>query len=310
MRELDTTNSAEPIRLAPHTSRLLAAFVDYLLLLILIPLVAYKFNNELLRFLATLLVGGAYYGIGNSEIMRGQTLGKKVFGLRVVDIKSAETLKFPKSVLRFLLSFGLIIALAELPSTIYRKLGLLSSAYLIEAHLGLALLYTTLSLFFFLLLMRRSALHDIFCKTLVLRAASNCSKEALSELLTKTPAKRSRELAALVLGTALASFLFLGGFSSDHEINQIKGAKYYLEQGLPIKIAYAAREEGLLALYLSVEKEDLSSKEKDNQIFSDQIFQKLKDKNLLVAKSMKFYFLWAKDPAQKEPEVVELARAT
>lgn len=310
MTESNPADNVEPIRLAPHTSRLLAAFVDYLLLLILVPLVAYQFNHELLRFLATLLVGGSYYGIGNSEIMRGQTLGKKVFGLQVIDIESAKTLQFSRSILRFLLSFGLIITLAELPSIIYRKLGFSSSVYLIEAHLGLALLYTTLSLFSFLLLNRRSALHDLFCKTLVLRASNDCSKQALAELLAKTPTKRSRQLVALALGILLASLLFIGGFSSDKEINQIKGAKYYLEQGLPIKIAYAVKEKGSLAIYISVEKEDLLNKEEDNRGFGDQIVQKLRSKNLLSAKKIKFYFLWAKDREQKEPEVVELARAT
>lgn len=305
---INNSNTPEPIRFAPHTSRLLAAFVDYLLLSILVPLLAYKFENELLRFLATLLIGGAYYSIGNSEIMRGQTLGKKVFGLRVIDLNSASALSFNKSVLRFILSFGLIIALAELPSIIYRKQGLISSAYLIEAHLGLALLYTTISLFLFLLQATRSSLHDLLCQTIVIRTSENCSKQTLLELFAKIKSQTSRGLAALALGTALAAFLFQGGFSSDPEINTIKGGKYYLEQELPIRIAYASREQDVLAIYISVLKQDLSNKSQDNQQFSDLIVKKLKSKNLLSSGKIKFYYLWDKDKEQKEPEIIEMPR--
>lgn len=300
-----TSEKPEYIRFAPHTSRLLAAFVDYLLLSILIPFVAYKFGDDLSRFLCTIALAALYYGVGNSEVMSGQTLGKRVFGLRVLDNNTLKAPELSKSITRFALSFGLIMTLAELPSIVYRKFAVLSSAHLIEAHLGFALFYTLLCLFFFIAQKTRRSFHDVLTKTSVIRASKNTSSEALKKLIDKVSNDKKRRLASTLVAFVLALILYQGGFSNDPEINNIKAAKYYIEAKLPIRIALADKKDDVLLIYLSVLEEDISNKDSKNIEITEKFKELLSEQGLLVSKKTKFYLVWAKDKTQKEPDIIE-----
>ncbi|MGO4501649.1 MULTISPECIES: RDD family protein [unclassified Dyella] len=104
-----------------------------------------------------------YFGIGNSHVMGGQTLGKMVAGVRVVD-KDGDLLALPRSVMRYaVLGTPYFLACIPFAATPFHPL-----TYAIGAIAGfgeLAIIY----LFVFNRRTRQS-LHDLVVATYVVRA--------------------------------------------------------------------------------------------------------------------------------------------
>jgi len=107
-----------------------------------------------------------YFGLGNSKILNGQTLGKRALKLRVVD-KNLDSISFQKSLLRtliytvpyFFINYGLNGTTQF--STIFIAKGIILSSFLI-----------VLPIHFILNTSTRQAIHDLILKTYVVELSA------------------------------------------------------------------------------------------------------------------------------------------
>ncbi len=162
----------EASTIAGFWRRLAAFFIDCIILgvpTLLLGLAAYDWAvnlgqaGKLVGFTVALL----YFGLLNSRLNHGQTLGKKIFGIRVVD-RNGEMLSPARSILRFLVLWvpfflnGLWIEAAEAPGMLVYLLGVFL-AFVVFGGLG-----TIIYLYIFNRRTRQS-LHDLVVGSFVLR---------------------------------------------------------------------------------------------------------------------------------------------
>lgn len=111
----------------------------------------------------------AYFGVGNSRLMDGETLGKKVVGIRVVD-SLGNRLELPRAMLRYTV-LGTPYFLGCIP---FAVIGFHPVAYFVGAvsAIGQAVL-----LYLFVFNRRtRQSLHDLLLGTYVVRAANDAAR--------------------------------------------------------------------------------------------------------------------------------------
>ena len=106
------------IKLATRKRRFFAFLIDALIIGVFGNMIGWSFEDALLQLgsygkaigVATILL---YFGICNSKLMNGQTLGKMLLNIRVVD-KNSNYISVAKAILRAL-PFALYILLNGLP---------------------------------------------------------------------------------------------------------------------------------------------------------------------------------------------------
>ena len=161
------------IKLATRKRRFFAFLIDALIIGVFGNMIGWSFEDTLLQLgsygkaigVATILL---YFGICNSKLMNGQTLGKMLLNIRVVD-KNSNYISVAKAILRAL-PFALYILLNGLPvsdsTDLYPSLILgtiLFSIPILEVYFAIA---NNKSL---------QSLHDLIAKTYVISAKSEGS---------------------------------------------------------------------------------------------------------------------------------------
>lgn len=313
-----------------NASRMIAAFIDFLLITALSLTLEKLFSGidfdnyvlyDLKSLSITLFITTVYFGIGNSYITRGQTLGKKAFGLHTVKILSKHDLEISfkfltlkESILRFYLFIGLIILIGEVPDIFFKAKGLIINQSLQELNLYLAMQIMLFNGFLILFTNKKLGLHDIFVKSQVLHVDTKelpqiIENEIINATIEKLAAKsESGKIVTLfILALALNTISWSGSISKDPSIASIKASKFKIEKLFPVKIVeinkaldYGVKKENSLifSVFLLNNSNNLSHDKRIN--LAANISEEI-NKNVINIKnfnldSFLFYFL----PDEKE----------
>lgn len=157
--------------------RMGAFFIDFIFILIIGMVLGYVFENEFVKIgnlgkLFGIAVTTIYFGLLNSKVFGGQTIGKKILNIRVVDSLN-NMLSLPKSLIRYAIFFvPLFLSGVQLPESVSGKL-FYNLAIMITSgvHLSIAYLY----IFNW---RTRQSLHDIAVGSYVVNVLNNDNKFA------------------------------------------------------------------------------------------------------------------------------------
>lgn len=207
-------------------ARLLAAFIDWLvtyavfLALAKLELLPYDYG-----FLSTLFFGLIYFGISNSSLVGGQTLGKVAFGLEVIKYNSQSQPRFlslGESVLRYLFTWGFYISLLEITPIYYRHNSTVTDYWQLQLPMLLANMLLLANLGSLFVHPQHRALHDIITGSIVVRK----SKEPFC--FPNIPL-RSRAIIGPLAGACLAAFFWFVDLGITPELKLFREKQYYLE---------------------------------------------------------------------------------
>jgi len=162
-----STTAREPAVPSGFWRRLLAFWVDSLIIAVPGWIIGWAFYDQLVRIgqngrLIGVVISLAYFAILNSAIGNGQTLGKRLLKIRVVNLQG-ETITLPRSALRYLV--------LELPF-FFNGYNIDTSNLWIGIPLGLIVFGLGGSIVYFFLFNRRNrrTVHDFFAGTVVVKA--------------------------------------------------------------------------------------------------------------------------------------------
>ncbi len=154
--------------------RALAALIDYVLLQAIMFACTQRFPDSDLAYYFALMLGAIYLVAGNSCVMRGQTLGKKVFGLRVLSLPFEDEspyLSLSRSFYRYLGLYGGMVLLKEVPSLLFRAYGVVAPIYLLDSYMLPALMYPIALFLSVLIHPWQRGLHDGLASSIVVRSS-------------------------------------------------------------------------------------------------------------------------------------------
>ena len=250
----ENTYSKEPdLALAPHAPRALAAFIDYLALWIVALVLSQGGLPTDLHIWISTLCATIYYGLGNSSLASGQTIGKKLMGLQVLSTKEHPhyTPKLSQSISRYILAFGLVALASELPRIYFRSVGLVASSWILDFHMLLVLCYCAANFSAILWDKRHRALHDYFCGTIVVYLRGG---EKQSETSETSKLRSSPFIAASATGLLLSLVLWLPGVLYSKNSEEVMRHRYRIEKDLGLRLL-SVREAGkVTSLDFLVEK--------------------------------------------------------
>jgi uncharacterized RDD family membrane protein YckC len=251
----------DSISVASFSSRILAALIDYFVVWTVSSILRVPVINLLssslepstlydFQFIFTLVVGGLYLGLGNSFLTTGQTLGKKIFGLRVIDLnkkKQAIFLSIYKSFFRYFCTFGVIILAAEIPSMYFRNNSIVLPLHLLEFHMLIALTYTMLNASWFVFNIHHRAMHDVLSSSMVIRSYHRILDKSVLEEDIKIFLNQSQALPLAVnynlnsllktiVGILTGTALWYAGIIHSDPMRLITEHKYIIEQGHSIRV--------------------------------------------------------------------------
>lgn len=300
---------------APLPARLLAALIDYLVLNALLFGSAHLFDYSDWQFVIPLICGALYLGVGNSEVTRGQTLGKKAFGLRVISLSEKKNdfekqhsayLSLSRSVTRYLLSFGALILLAEVPPLIYRIQAVEQAVWIMELHMLCAMaVFTTLIALAVAHPLHRS-FHDLFTHSLVVRGTPQSGQRIL--LPSHSQRVSSLRIALpLVLALLLAFGLWRIAALHSPASAAIMKYRYAIEARFPFRllsVTESAESMEIQGLVLNTDKEE--AKKISLQV-GDFLSERLKTQSLESSKSqtkqLVFSVFSPDDPAMSQQQI-------
>ncbi|WP_157971363.1 RDD family protein [Dyella sp. C9] len=168
---------AGDLQIAGFWRRLVAFAIDVFVLGMVGLLIGIPLFDALARMGGyALIIGFAlallYFGVGNSRLMNGQTLGKMALGVRVVD-REGRLLELPRSLLRYAV-LGLPFFLGNIPDA--DPLRGFTPVVLLQC-LGVAGVFAETYLYIFNRRTRQS-LHDLVLGTYVVRAGTEPQQAA------------------------------------------------------------------------------------------------------------------------------------
>lgn len=214
-------------------ARVLAALIDYA--------ICFGITSLALRsgvpigwgFAVSLLLGAVYFGTGNSRLLGGQTLGKRVFGIRVREggpLRPAPS--FMRAIARYLVSFGAIVVLAELPPTLFRATAFSGPLWLVELHMFFALWWSFVLAATAIADSQHRGIHDRIADTLVLRPGALGITAPLDQSRV-----RYRLWGSFAAATAIALLLWVPGISIPEPARSLQAHRYSIESELPLLLA-------------------------------------------------------------------------
>lgn len=227
--ELDPVNQAIA---APLPSRAIAAFIDYLVLqALLIPSLALLGSSDY-AFLLACAISVFYFGIGNSLVTSGRTLGKRTFGLFVVNVNDGSLLSIKQSSLRCLFQIVFPILLIELPPLFFREHSTAGSPFLLESQMLFVLIYTIWNASLVLVAKQQRAGHDFLAQSIVLQG------ETGADLQPKLPSQRQKAFHPIQCTTsfALGGLLWWLSVSQLPAVDAIHRIRYSLEHDFALRI--------------------------------------------------------------------------
>lgn len=232
---------------APLSSRAIAAFLDYLVILTPIMLLSGSdYLNHDSRFLLPLIFGLFYFGLANSRFFSGQTLGKKAFGIRVISLKPEDNALFPypglrASLLRYIVLYGLMTVGAEAFENVYRYLDLAAAPILLNLHMLPLMILGCANLMIAVCDPFHFALHDRAARTMVLRPTSESDfryiedeQEHFRPLIAKGWPKARL---GLISGVILGSVLWFAGIPAAGQVTQLESLRFRIEKRWPVRFS-------------------------------------------------------------------------
>ncbi len=252
-----TDEDAGEIAVAPMLSRMLAAFIDYLVLTSLSIFTMRFIENPDLLFVPNFIVGALYLGIGSSWITGGQTLGKKAFGIKVLGasaVRSSPYLGLLQSIWRYFCLVGFIVILSDVPAMVYRRLGFVGEPMLLEFHMWIALVYSITGVTLVLLSGTHRGLHDLLARTVVVKGPISSPEDghrACKAIPAVSPLK-SPLLISPVVGAAFGTLLWLHGIETNQQVHGLVSHRFDLEHRFPIRIQGIVRERDYVILVAEV----------------------------------------------------------
>lgn len=266
-------------------SRLLAAFVDYLVIWIIsMPFYSLDIAYDN-KFLISLLVGGLYYSIGNSKITTGATLGKRAFGLRVRSVVARDSITVWQSALRYLASFGILILLESVPKQYLLTSSVVSSALFLELNMGIAMAYFLANIAMLPARKDRRLFHDLICGTEVYRIA-----ELNQENQNIEPAEIKSLYILPILAALLAVSLWSYSLPKGEMLKSIFRYKYVMEKQFSLReinFQFLDNKFGIAALDISKDERVTNWREEKAR----EILLYLKDQGLLDSGDVKYFDL-------------------
>ncbi len=292
----------EPARIP---ARALAAFIDYLLLFALMQIISIPGLSLDWQFLSFFFVGGIYFSIGNSVVTGGQTLGKRVFGLRV-----EPYLSLSKSFLRYFFTYGILILVSELPTVLFRQSGTIAPSTTLEFHMLLTLCYFFANVGQTVFSRTHMSLHDMLAGTIVMQDPCGIYQVNLNQAKQK--------LHGAIIGVIIGSILWTVGIQQPEIIETVKQHRFALEKNFPVRFLQAKQtEKGVSIMLLLTESNDEESFIQLTDELSFKIATYLKDTEIFMDKvnlQLNFNFFYPKDDTlpegQENPRVLSVNLAS
>jgi len=284
---------------------MLALFIDYVFLSALIFFTEKAIGSSDYLFFITFLITGFYFTFCNSELCTGQTLGKKVLGLKTLNSSGKALLDPTKSALRFFFSFGIIILLSEIPNLFYREQGVVASPFLLEFHMLLVMLLCSLSLCFSALTGSHRSIHDIICKTIVLRNFEITSIDEELNLQFESSKKNKIWLSAFAFFAAF--FLWSLGVVQPKAVSNVNMRKYKIEKELDTRLLSVSFQQQTLEWISLIPNSNQSS----NLEIAKKYGHYLIEQNIVKANEVEdIHFIFHKERDVEKPDVVVFETAT
>ena len=237
---------------APLSARALAAFIDSLMIQALVIPCSTLLPSGQYLLLLTIGVCFFYFGIGNSLITSGSTLGKKAFGLCVRHSQTNDFLSIPQSMLRC--SFHTVIPLLfiEVPPMFYRSSAVEGSPLLLDSPMLIVLCYTIWNFTLPIVSGRARAGHDFVARSVVMRKGQ-VNQSSASSLKVESFFHLRHFIISLVVG---AIFWTLS-ISNRENVTALHRVRYLLEHELAFRIIsiQGSKEALFVQLYLDEEKD-------------------------------------------------------
>ena len=256
MEELEIPHPppVEVIEFASLPSRLLAGLVDYFFVTALYVVLSALVRDPDFAGLVTLFASMLYFSLGNSALARGQSFGKRAFGLRVCALEGG-LLTMPKAVVRCFVWIGVIIICSEIPTLIFRHYAYRGEAMVLEAPMLFVLSYFIGNLAMVTFDPLHRGLHDRAAGAIVLRTG-NSRFEAESEAAVKIRSLRNtglvQSLGALAGGAVVGALLWLLGVQNSPGVSLVSRNRYVLEHELPVRISALQEENGTTTVDLLI----------------------------------------------------------
>ena len=239
------TSRAEIINLpASLPGRALAALVDYVVIISAGTAVRGFFPTYNYEFLFDFLIGALYFSIGNSALVSGRTLGKRVFGVSVIEQRSNTEqnsyLSIRSAFVRYFFSIGVLILGAELPPLYFRHFAVVAAPYLLELNMLGVLAYFLANIMHMALDPEHLALHDRLLNSIVVRNTAErntAEKQTVANSLRSYSITSSRlQKIGIGLGIALALAFWSFGISGKDSATSVEAHRFLLEHEFPIRI--------------------------------------------------------------------------
>lgn len=231
-------------------SRVLAALFDYFIVFFSTSYTSYYANIPYdYTVIIPISFGLFYFGIGNSRISNGRTLGKLLFGLQTRATTAFRTTEpslnsFPTqnadhlltvraSMLRYLFLYGFLYLSLGAPDAIYRAWSVHGEVWLLRLHILIIGAYFSASIIFFLFSPLHQAFHDLISNSIVVPKSMGPE----FNVLLQTKVKKRYFGFALLGGTVLSALSFLQSIDSQNEVVQFVSHRFQLENAFPIRIS-------------------------------------------------------------------------
>lgn len=118
----------------------------------------------------------AYY-IVFQFLNKGQTLGKKLLNLKVVDIKTEKQISISRYILRYILIYNLLSGILSIPLLYVLNQKTYFAIYFIL--LAIEMIFILINVMFILYRKDKRGLHDILTNTVVIKKGSNMNENVI-----------------------------------------------------------------------------------------------------------------------------------
>ena len=251
------TPRTEAIERASLPSRVLAGLIDYFFVTALFVVLSAFVREPDFAGLVTLVASMIYFSLGNSALTRGQSFGKRAFGLRVCALDGG-LLTMPRALVRFFAWLGVIIICSELPAQLFRYLALRAEPMLLEAPMLFVMSYFIGNMAVMVFDPLHRGLHDRVARSIVLRTGAlryepgSETVANIRSLLDSTAAKSRTTLLALTGGAMIGALLWALGVESSPGVAAVSRSRYVLEHELPIRFSALQEAGGTITLDLLI----------------------------------------------------------
>ncbi len=291
----DEKTTERTVEIAGLPGRILAALIDYLFVSVLFVLFSRVMPNPDYAFIPGLLSGLIYFTVVHSELARGQSLGKRLFGLRVVKRNDSRLfLSQIEAAARYLGFIGIVLLVREAPPVYFRKFGVVGDPGLLDLPMLLALVYLFGNFVCLALDPLHRSLHDRIAGSVVLRGETD-DAALVSRFRSMLDGRESSRLRSPVVlsatGALIGAALWVLGLGSDPEITAISTRRYKLEHELPFRLV------SLSASRDQIELEGLAISDRPLPQLAEEIARFLKNEGVIGHNRPKLHLVFYEDPA-------------